>query len=410
MRGKLFLTLEEVKVQGKGLRLAMVYVFLYETGIVPFNMSIDQFNEICSKTIITQSEKLHYFYQDKKIRVMLKRPANDTENSSLKIDGDPCLLIHDFVLLLSKVGLEILKMTTDGKLDTCVMLEKFFREFLLFRTNEEVLMNIFPGESKTKFHSYLQKLSGQLFGAQNENYGSNSIINDKKIIALKNISRIQEEYFGLDTITQSFKSYFSFQKLNEFSMYKTFKNQESNLKARIGDDDKTNEFKVFVIGVDVPVPKQRNEARKVTIKTKPEKSIQYEKLPDPTPTPNTIHALNFYRVLIKDTAYQDFRYQAIESKILDLELMYMNIETPDFEKNYDCFEYFNCFIASFKVRNFEIAESALEVLSKCIEEEFKGRQELVILAQFLQGMLFEHTEEYELAANCFYRCLRLCDK
>ena len=373
-------------------------------------MSIDQFNEICSKTIITQSERLQYFYQDKKIRVMLKRPANGTDSSSLKIDGDPCVLIHDFVLLLSKVGIEIMKMTTDGKIDTCVMLEKFFRECLFFRTNEEVLMNQFPFESKTKFHTYLQKLSGQLLGLESETEYRESTNDEQKMIELENISRVQDEYLSIDVITQAFKSHFSLQKLTDFSTYKTFTDDESKVKPNSAKDDKGKNNKVVIIGVDIPVPKQRNEVKKAPVKTKPEKPIPYEKHPEPTPTTNSTHALNFYRILIKDTAYQDFRDQAIDAKNLNLELMYMNITTPDFENNYDCHEFFNCFITGCKMGNFNMASNVLAKLTKMIEESYRDKQELMMLAQFLQGMLFEHMQENEFAANCFYRCLRIYDK
>ncbi len=410
VRSKLFLTWEEIKVQGKGLRLATIYVFLYEAGILPFSMSIDQFNEICSKTVITQSEKLQYFYQDKKIRVMLKRPANDTDSSSLKIDGDPCVLIHDFMLLLCKVGVEIIKMTSDSKIDTCVTLEKFFRECLFFRTNEEVSMNQFPFESKTKFHAYLQKLSGQLLGLENDADCQEPNNDEQKMMELENMSKVQDEFLTLENILQSFKSHFSLQKLTDFSTYKLFKEDDIKVKPSSAKPDKQADSKVVVIGVDIPVPKQRNEVKKAPVKTKPEKPIPYEKHPEPTPTTNSTHALNFYRVLIKDSAYQDFRDQSIDPKKLNLELMYVNIPTPEFGSNSDCLEFFHCFIAGCKTGNFNMAGNVLTKLTKIIEDEFRDNQELLILSQFLQGVLFEHMEEFAFAANCFYRCLRLYDK
>ncbi len=412
VKSKLFLNWDEIKVQGKGMKLATIYVFLYEAGILPFHMTIDQYNDICSKTLVTMSEKLQYFYQDKKIKILLKRPANNTDSASLKIDGDPHALIHDFVLILSKIGVEIIKLHFDSKMEASLMLEKFFRDNLFLRTNEEIKNNQLVFEPKTKFLGYLQKLHPQLMDLEDESDKKDHKTTNDIIDEFESISKTQEEITPFSVVLQSFKTHFAMQKLCEFSTFKTYKDDtqnETNTSNRL--NPKANPIEALIIGVNIPVSKQRTESKKANIKSnKPEKPIPYEKKPEVEPAKSFTHNLNFYRALIKDEPYKDFRDRNIDPVDIELELIYSNITPPNFENNTDAFELFNCFMAGCKAGKFNMASTALARLTNIIEENFKDRVDLTNLSFFIKGMMFEHMGMYELAAHSFYKCLKNYEK
>lgn len=406
---QLFLSWEEIRIQNKRLRISYFYAFLVEATLIPRDLNIEDFVEICGKIIVTQDDKVQLFFADKKLKILSKKSSLEIDNSLLRIEGDPGVSFNEFLLILAKIGLFLCKNAAERKTEYCVILEKFFSETLLLRNNDFVETSQFPFQTNSKFHSKLDSLTKIAQIGAKENPSFTKKLNDRKLDLSTQYKsaevEIETEYINKDSALAILSPFFSDSKSKEFNKVAICLPSFSLTEKQLTEKTKT-------IGVQIPILKTRAVASRTIVNriNKKEKVLKYQNEPQKPATRNWEHLLNFRRKLWNDQNYTEMIHKKINESDLIPEMLYLSFEQPDFNGNFECQCQYNSFQLSLKKGDFGLANYSLLELSNILKATNQWNTNIEFFIFNMKGFMKEGLGEYHAAMANFAKGISCLEK
>ena len=137
-QGRLLLTQREVELQNKKVTAVSFIRFLKEADILPHLINIEHVEEILSRVVpaIKGNAKESEFYFK---HFLVDSYSKDLDNSETKSEGDPGLLLFEFIIMIARIAVETNKEMDNTKKVFDYILNKFFSSYLFIRSNEDLI-------------------------------------------------------------------------------------------------------------------------------------------------------------------------------------------------------------------------------------------------------------------------------
>ncbi len=109
--------------------------FLKQADVVPHLINVEHVEDILSKVVPPTGIKQSEFYYK---HFLVDSYSKDLDNSELKHEGDPGLILFEFEFALSRIAIETSKQTDNTKKVYDLILNKFFGGYLGLRKNDQI--------------------------------------------------------------------------------------------------------------------------------------------------------------------------------------------------------------------------------------------------------------------------------
>lgn len=414
IRRKLFLNWDELRVHNKKMKMSLFAVFLSESLAMPALINIDQLVDCCSKTVINQDEKLTQFYQEKRLKCVLKSQKSEKDFEGLKIEGDPGLNFPEFILLICRVVAEISKSWEDSsKQELPIALERFFREYLFIRRNTEIAKGVFPFHSKSRFSQYLSRVeTSNLSPISNEFFPRQLTKNIKEV--KKDSNYIEENPSEINPVSVEeglglISKYFSEQRVGEFQLEKSDILTDINTKQKKSELEMIKSTNVVTLGTGLPVSKTgKSETRKPTLKNviSINKKIQTQEEISSKLTFQDHILANYHLKMVDGSCYKSQINKQVDTSRFGPELIYPTLRPPVFRET-EKVSLLVCFTESCKKEEWVLANSVWTVLFTEMGGEINSDVLVLSFLFLVRGLMFERMNEHSFALTCFTKNLRL---
>ena len=160
--------------------------FLKESEMVPHLANIEHAQDMLEKVVPAREPKETEFYIK---HFLVENYSKVLDNSEIKHEGDPGLLLFEFMMAIARIAIETNKEMDNAKKSYDQILNKFFNNFLYLRTNEEVqARKEFPNINKV-YLNHLKKYYELKGEEEDEEYGSSSEEEDNPFERLKGMEK-----------------------------------------------------------------------------------------------------------------------------------------------------------------------------------------------------------------------------